>query len=163
MHLLQSTVYLKFLKINSISYWSTGTVIWKKVPFYVYSPLFSQQVIKATFMICFLILPKKVVSVLSFASQSISGERIIPTPVFWVPALSEPLRAFPICSFFPSLTQFLCQRSDSGYRHTHSVCVYLEWSWRWEETSFDTLCLSSFSIFSLSGTSSSTICNTFLW
>lgn len=76
----------------------------EKSPLLRLRPLFSQQVIKATFMICFLILPKKVVSVLSFASQSISGERTISTPVFWVPALSEPLRAFPICSFFPSLT-----------------------------------------------------------
>lgn len=40
MHLLQSMAYLKFLKINSISYWSTGTVIWKKVPFYVYALYF---------------------------------------------------------------------------------------------------------------------------
>ena len=110
-----------------LKYWDCRV---EKSPLLCLQPLFSQQVIKATFIICFLILPKKAASVLSFASQSISGERTIPTPVFRVPALSEPLRAFPICSFFPSLTQLLCQRSDSGYRHTHSVCVYLAWSWR---------------------------------
>lgn len=141
----------QFLSLQ-LKYW---TVVWKKESSgYVYSLCFLNKSsrLHSSFASWFC---QKVVSVLSFASQLISGKE--PSPPSVPGTSSEPWELFPICSFlfFPSLTTSLAKDSTQAI-DTHTSCVFVSRGHGGEKRPVWHTSLSSFSTF-LFQTSSSTI------